>query len=167
MGAVCLTPLGPRHYGPAVENPPFGRFLRIWDGVAMSSSGKDSEPGQGEISPQEREAFRKRASELGNRLDQVKSRKGPTPEEDRARGAAYGQATKIAAELVAGVGVGGFIGWALDRQFGTAPGLLILFLLLGFAAGLTNVVRTARRMQAEAETLQRAARPAPDDEDDA
>lgn len=132
----------------------------------MSSSDNESGPGRGEISPEEREAFRKRASELGARLDQVKGRKAPTPEEAEARGAAYGQAMKIAAELMVGVAVGGFIGWALDRQFGTAPVLMILLLILGFAAGLTNVVRGARRMQAEAEKLQRAAKPAPDDEDD-
>jgi ATP synthase protein I len=38
---------------------------------------------------------------------------------------------------------------------------------LGFAAGLSNVIRTARRMQAEAEPLQRGAASVPDDEDDA
>jgi F0F1-type ATP synthase assembly protein I len=43
---------------------------------------------------------------------------------------------------------------------------MIVFLMLGFAAGLMNVVRTARRMQAEAEPLQRAAKPVTDDEDD-
>lgn len=78
-----------------------------------------------------------------------------------------GQAFKIVAELVIGVGVGGFIGWALDRQLGTAPWLLIVFFLFGFAAGMLNVIRTARKMQAEAEPLQRAARPVKDDDDDA
>jgi F0F1-type ATP synthase assembly protein I len=44
--------------------------------------------------------------------------------------------------------------------------LLVVCLLLGFAAGMSNVLRTARRMQAEAEPLQRAAKPVEDDEDD-
>ena len=135
----------------------------------MSPSGKDSEPGRGELSPEEREAFRKRASDLGQRLDSVKAQNAPkyapNPDE-RARGAAFGQATKIAVELVVGIAVGGLIGRVLDQQFGTGPVLLIVFLLLGFAAGLMNVVRTARRMQAEAEPLQRAAKPVEDDEDD-
>jgi len=109
--------------------------------------------------------LRKRADSLGARLDKVKVMRGPPPDE-RARGAAFGQATKIAVELVVGVAIGGIIGRVLDSQLGTGPWLLIVFLVLGFAAGLSNVIRTARRMQAEAEPLQRAARPVQDDEDD-
>ncbi len=73
---------------------------------------------------------------------------------------------KIAIELVVGLGVGGFIGKFLDEQLGTKPWLLILFIILGFAAGMLNVVRAAQRMQKEAEPLQRAAPSVPDDEDD-
>lgn len=134
----------------------------------MSTSSDDENPARGEISPQEREAFRKRATDLGARLDKVKAEtraKAPDPA-NRARGAAMGQAMKIAIELVVGIAVGGFIGKVLDDQFGTAPWLLILFLMLGFAAGLLNIVRTARRLQAEAEPLQRNAKAAPDDEEE-
>lgn len=135
----------------------------------MSTPSDDEKPARGEISPEEREAFKKRASDLGARLEQVKAearaKRGPEPG-DRARGAAMGQAMKIAIELVVGIAVGGFIGKVLDDQFGTAPWLLILFLMLGFAAGLLNIVRTARRLQAEAEPLQRNAKAAPDDEEE-
>lgn len=134
----------------------------------MPSQGDDYEPGRGEISPEERAAFRKRASELGRKLDQVKAeaetRRAP-PLDERARGRAFGQATKIAVELVVGIAVGGFIGKVLDGFFGTAPWLLIVFLILGFAAGLSNIVRTARQMQAEAVKLQSAAKPVKDDDD--
>jgi F0F1-type ATP synthase assembly protein I len=41
-----------------------------------------------------------------------------------------------------------------------------VFVMLGFGAGLSNIIRTARRMQAEAEPLQRAAKPAPADDDE-
>lgn len=135
----------------------------------MSTSSDDEKPARGEISPADRELFKRRAADLGARLDKVKAdartRRGPEPDE-RARGAALGQAMKIAIELVVGIAVGGFIGKVLDDQFGTAPWLLVVFLVLGFAAGLMNIVRTARRLQAEAEPLQRSARPVPDDEDD-
>lgn len=77
-----------------------------------------------------------------------------------------GQAMKIAIELVVGIAVGGFIGKVLDDQFGSAPWLLILFLMLGFAAGLLNIVRIARRLQAEAEPLQRNAKAVPDDDEE-
>jgi ATP synthase protein I len=61
-----------------------------------------------------------------------------------------GVAFRIATELVAGVFVGGFIGYFLDQWLGTAPILLIVFLLLGIAAGLLNSVRAAQRMQKDA-----------------
>lgn len=77
-----------------------------------------------------------------------------------------GQAFRFAADLIAGVGVGGLIGWALDRQFGTTPWLLALFVILGFAAGLSNVIRLAKQMQAEAEASQRAAPSVKDDDED-
>lgn len=132
----------------------------------MSTNGKNFDPGQGEISPEDREAFRKRAADLGKRLEGVKSAKAPPQSAGAARGTAMGQAFKITAELVVGVVVGGFIGWVLDRQFGTAPWLLIVFLLFGFCAGMMNVVRTARQMQAKAEPLQRSAPSVKDDEDE-
>jgi ATP synthase protein I len=65
--------------------------------------------------------------------------------------------------LVAGVAVGGFIGWALDRLFGSAPFLLIVFLILGSAAGIMNVVRSAKAMQGE---IKPGSAPAVLDDDD-
>jgi ATP synthase protein I len=136
----------------------------------MSASSDDQNRARGDISPEDREAFKKRASDLGARLDKVKAearaKRGPEPEDGRARSAAMGQAMKIAIELVVGIAVGGFIGKVLDDQFGTAPWFLIVFLMLGFAAGLLNIVRTARRLQAEAEPLQRSAKAVPDEEED-
>jgi ATP synthase protein I len=44
---------------------------------------------------------------------------------------------------VAGVVVGGGIGWVFDKGLGTSPWGLIVFLLLGFAAGVYNVIRSA------------------------
>jgi len=54
----------------------------------------------------------------------------------------FAQATKIASEFVAGVIVGAAIGWGIDKAAGTSPWALIVFLLLGFAAGVLNVLRT-------------------------
>ncbi|MGE0626189.1 MAG: AtpZ/AtpI family protein [Hyphomicrobiaceae bacterium] len=132
----------------------------------MSRSGQNPGPTRRDLSPEEQEALRQRASALGKRLDQVKARKAPPPSHQNARGRAFGEAFKIVAELVVGVAVGGGIGWFLDRQFGSTPWLLVLFLILGFAGGLLNVIRIARQMQREAEPLQRAARPVADDDED-
>ena len=50
---------------------------------------------------------------------------------------------RLSTELVAGVLVGAFIGWALDKWLGISPWGMIVFLLLGFAAGVLNVIRAA------------------------
>ena len=56
-------------------------------------------------------------------------------------GLAY--ALRASSEFVAGVIVGGGLGWAFDKGLGTSPWGLIVFLLLGFGAGVFNVLRSA------------------------
>lgn len=132
----------------------------------MSQNDNGNGSRQGEIDPRDRDAFRKRSQELGSRLDAVKTRRAPPPD-NRARGAAMAQAFKIVVELIVGVGFGGLLGWGLDRYFETSgPWFLIVFVILGFAAGMLNVIRTAKQMQARAEHLQRSAPSVPDDDRD-
>ena len=50
---------------------------------------------------------------------------------------------RLSSELVAAVLVGAALGWVLDRLLGIAPWGMIVFLLLGFAAGVLNVMRAA------------------------
>jgi ATP synthase protein I len=95
--------------------------------------------------------IRRRLDALGDRLSEAQGRqRQPAPAAPQSQGGALGQALRLGVELVAGVAVGGFIGWGLDRLFGTAPLFMVLFLGLGATAGILNVVRTAKRMQAEA-----------------
>lgn len=135
----------------------------------MSADGKGQPPERGKISPEDREAIRQRSAELGRKLDALKSQEAKAV---RSAGggsqdqSAYGTAFKFAAELVVGVVVGGGLGWLLDRQFGTAPWLMIVLVILGFAAGLLNVVRAAQQAQAKNEPLQRAAPSIKSDDDD-
>jgi ATP synthase protein I len=92
--------------------------------------------------------IRRRLDTLVDKLASAQARHAPPPDPDvAARGRAMGQALRLATELVAGVVVGGFIGWALDRWLGTTPLLMVVFLLLGAAAGIMNVIRTAKAMQ--------------------
>lgn len=51
---------------------------------------------------------------------------------------------RIAVDLLAGVMVGVGMGLALDRWLGTSPWLLLVFLVFGFAAGMTNMLRSMR-----------------------
>ena len=61
-----------------------------------------------------------------------------------------GPAVRVAVDLVSGIFVGVVIGWFLDRWLGTTPWLLLLFFVMGAAAGILNVMRTARQLEAEA-----------------
>ncbi len=58
-------------------------------------------------------------------------------------GNAMGLAFRVLSEFVAAVIVGAFIGWWIDRIAGTTPAFLVIFLLLGAAAGFWNVYRIA------------------------
>jgi ATP synthase protein I len=133
----------------------------------MSGAGKGESPGRGEISSRDRGGFHQRSDAIGKRLGEVKARRTPVQTVDgRARGEAFARAFRFVADLLVGVGVGGFLGWLLDRQFGTAPWLLVLFVILGFAAGLLNVVRAAQKAQAEALAAQLAAPSVKEDDED-
>lgn len=51
---------------------------------------------------------------------------------------------RVSIEFVAGVAVGVGIGYGLDRWLGTSPVMMVLFLLLGGAAGVLNAYRAAK-----------------------
>lgn len=53
------------------------------------------------------------------------------------------RALRLSSEFIAGILVGSFIGWLIDYFAGTSPWGLIIFLLLGFAAGTLNALRSA------------------------
>ena len=87
-----------------------------------------------------------RLRRLGERLGQHK----PDRPSDREAGqrptsdpSAIARGFRLSTELVAGVLVGAAIGWLIDRALGLSPWGMIVFLLLGFAAGVLNVMRAA------------------------
>ena len=51
---------------------------------------------------------------------------------------------RMVTELVAGLGIGFAMGYGLDLVFDTLPWFLIIFTLLGFAAGIRTMMRTAK-----------------------
>jgi ATP synthase protein I len=121
------------------------------------------------MTPEERAAFEARVSDLDSKLGKVREqrhdRDSDQDAEMRGRGMAYGM--RMATELVSAVIVGGLIGYALDWWLGTKPWLFLLFFVLGFAAGVLNVLRAYERMQKEfmAKTGGRIGHSVPDDED--
>jgi ATP synthase protein I len=93
----------------------------------------------------EEAALSARLQSLGERLAH---HKGPSLQAETRSGSksdpsALARGFRLSTELVAGVLVGAFIGWALDKWLGTSPWGMMVFLLLGFAAGVVNVVRVA------------------------
>jgi len=54
-----------------------------------------------------------------------------------------GNALRLSSEFIAAIVVGAGLGWFIDRLAGTSPWGLIVFLFLGFGAGVLNVLRAA------------------------
>lgn len=128
-------------------------------------------PGRGDLSPEERAAFERRVKELDGKLDRVREARAAEAAAGQrgavsSRGMGYG--FRMASELVAAVLVGGVIGYFLDYVLGTKPWLLLVLILIGFVAGITNVLRAHKRLQAEidAETGGNIGHRVPDDEED-
>ncbi|HEY1709803.1 MAG TPA: AtpZ/AtpI family protein [Rhizomicrobium sp.] len=100
----------------------------------MSNSGPDPE----------------RLRELGARLDEIHG----GGRKERLPSTATGIVMRLATELVVGPFVGGAMGFGLDWLTGffgihTKPVLTILMFLLGAAAGVRNVMRTAQKLNAQ------------------
>ncbi len=55
-----------------------------------------------------------------------------------------GMAFRIGIELVAAIFVATFIGYYLDKWLGTKPIFIIILFIVGVAAGIFNVVRSAK-----------------------
>ncbi|HLH94277.1 MAG TPA: AtpZ/AtpI family protein [Xanthobacteraceae bacterium] len=96
--------------------------------------------------PADEAALSARLQRLGERLGQHQSDR--PSEIDRGPGAnadpsALAFGLRLSAEFVAGIVVGGAIGWLMDRWLGTTPWGLIVWLLLGFAAAILNMMRAA------------------------
>jgi ATP synthase protein I len=77
----------------------------------------------------------------------------------------WNRGMRLASEFAAAILVGAGIGWLLDTWLHTAPWLMLVMLLVGFAAGVLNVVRSATEMNKAAPPPTAAMR-VPDDEED-
>ena len=64
----------------------------------------------------------------------------PAPNSSQA-GSAMSLGLRAGSEFVSAVIVGSGIGWVLDRALGSNPAFLIVFFLIGVAAGIWNVIR--------------------------
>ena len=86
--------------------------------------------------------------EISTRLEIAKKKINSNQKEnDGSNAAAFGKALKISTELVAAVAVGSILGFILDNWFDTKPLLTIFFFIMGVAAGIINVIKSAKKMQ--------------------
>ena len=89
----------------------------------------------------------KNLKEISTRLEIAKKNIKDTQKDSKSSNAAsLGKALKISTELVAAVVVGSTIGFLLDSWFDTKPLLIICFFIMGVAAGILNVFKSAKKM---------------------
>ncbi len=112
-----------------------------------------NDKGNGERTSSDEAALSARLGSLNQRLSEIRdSRKVETDQSgtengnSAARASAMARGFQLSSELIAGVVVGAAIGWGFDKLLSTSPFGLIVFFLLGFIAGVVNVVRSARRV---------------------
>src|SRR6201986_2990251 len=130
----------------------YSHSTRIVSGLHDMADGTDDDRnGSRDKSPDEA-ALSARLGSLDQRLSEVRHRKigtdqpGGQSEDSAARASAMARGFRLSSELVAGVVVGAAIGWGFDRLLSTSPFGLIVFFLLGFVAGVVNVVRSAGKL---------------------
>ncbi|HTT85311.1 MAG TPA: AtpZ/AtpI family protein [Rhizomicrobium sp.] len=96
---------------------------------------------------------------LGRKIEEARG--GEPRKSDAGPPSAAGIAFRFATELVVAIGFCAGLGWLLDRWLHTAPIFLVIMFVLGAAAGIFNVIRAAKELNAEA-----AKHPAPPVKDD-
>jgi ATP synthase protein I len=92
------------------------------------------------------DALQARLRQLGQQLDAIAPKpkqSGDAKSEQPPGPSNLARALRLSSEFVAGILLGGFIGWLVDQFTGWSPWGLIVFLLLGFAAGTLNAMRSA------------------------
>ena len=125
----------------------------------MVDTRKD-DPGKnrsGDPPPTDEAALSARLSRLDQQLSHHRKdsdvEKMQAGEEAQARASAMAVGLRLSSELVAGVLVGALLGWGIDWFLSTSPWGLIVFLLLGFTAGVMNVMRSAGAMAKQSDRL--------------
>ena len=94
----------------------------------------------------DRKVKSERLQDLESKIYESRKKRQPV-QENRANASMLGLAWRLTIEMLVGIGVGGYLGWWLDKAFGTKPIMMLVLLMLGMAAGLLNSVRTVADMR--------------------
>lgn len=114
-------------------------------GPEDTSDGRNRGTGGAEGSRPSEAELSARLERLNASLGQVRS-KAEAPAEkapDTSSRSGVALAFRLGAEFVSGVLVGSLIGYGLDHLFSITPWGLIVFTLVGFAAGVLNMLRAS------------------------
>ncbi|MDI4665074.1 AtpZ/AtpI family protein [Xanthobacter autotrophicus] len=115
-------------------------------------SGPEEAPRGGKRGPDGAEGSRSEDTELSARLEQLNASLSqvraktevPAPKgRDTSSSSGMALAFRLGAEFVSGVLVGSLIGYGLDRLLSITPWGLIVFTLVGFGAGVMNMLRAS------------------------
>ncbi len=93
---------------------------------------------------------RERLERLEKRIGEMKGGKAPASKMEEHHAQAH-LAWRMVIELVTGIVIGFGIGYWLDSVFGTKPVFMVLFILLGFAAGVRVMLSSAREARKDAQ----------------
>lgn len=89
-------------------------------------------------------------SDLARRIARARGdQSGPSDGQgarNRVDSSNLGRGLRLGSEFIAAILVGAGIGFLLDRWLGTGPWIMLVMLMVGFAAGILNVTRTVAEM---------------------
>jgi ATP synthase protein I len=86
-------------------------------------------------------SFINKNKKLSDRIDAALAKKGNKNKNNEHSQGLLNTFSRVATELLAGLLIGGLSGWTIDRWLDTTPWFLIVFFLLGGAAGILNLWR--------------------------
>lgn len=110
--------------------------------TAPNGGSKDPAPDDGERNDQA-DGLEERRRQLEAELASRRPADKPDRNSEWAGKSSYAKAFQLSTEFVAAIFVGTLLGYLIDRFLGTTPWGMIIFLLLGFVAGVLNVMRSA------------------------
>ncbi len=88
-----------------------------------------------------------RLGDLHQRISDARAAGQPKPTGAKDKYAGLSMGWRMVIELVVSLMVGAAMGWGLDWLLGTLPLFLIVMCLLGFAAGVRTMMRSAEELQ--------------------
>jgi len=137
-----------------LEGDVFPSALAVCLEVGHMTTPRNDDP-QKKMPPKELGEFSDRLRDLSSRIAAEKSERAESerPSTSMQDAAGYARGYRLVSEFVAGTLVGALVGYGIDWLFGTLPFGLIVFVLLGFGAGMLNMARAANRVPPAQERL--------------